>query len=55
MNLAGGSWTWSASLRFVFILPILSAIVALRGLALVPIGILRNGFSVQGKGAGIYE
>ena len=55
MNLAGGSWIWSASLRFVFMLPILSAIVALRGLALVLIGILLNDFSVQGKGAEIYE
>ena len=30
MNLAGGSWIWSASLRFLFMLPILGVIVAAR-------------------------
>lgn len=27
MNLAGGSWIWSASLRFLFSLPIMAMIV----------------------------
>lgn len=31
MELAGGSWAWSASLRYLFTLPLLLAIVAGRG------------------------
>jgi drug/metabolite transporter (DMT)-like permease len=31
MELAGGSWLWSASLRFIFMVPFLVIIVALRG------------------------
>ncbi|MCL6453215.1 MAG: multidrug resistance efflux transporter family protein [Alicyclobacillus sp.] len=31
MSLAGGSWMWSASLRYLFMFPILLAIVASRG------------------------
>lgn len=30
MNLSGGSWIWSASLRYIFMLPILFMIVALK-------------------------
>ncbi|GIM30156.1 membrane protein [Clostridium polyendosporum] len=30
MNLSGGSWIWSASLRYIFMLPILFIIVALK-------------------------
>ncbi|HUX36731.1 MAG TPA: multidrug resistance efflux transporter family protein [Rectinemataceae bacterium] len=31
MNLSGGSWTWSASLRFMFMLPMLAALLVSRG------------------------
>ena len=31
MNLSGGFWVWSAVLRYVFSLPILLALVGLRG------------------------
>ncbi len=31
MDLSGGSWIWSASLRFIFMLPMLFVLVALRG------------------------
>ncbi len=31
MNLAGGSWIWSASLRYLFMLPLLAVPLALRG------------------------
>ncbi|ALA71750.1 hypothetical protein GT50_17520 [Geobacillus stearothermophilus 10] len=27
MELAGGSWTWSSSLRFFFMVPLLSAVI----------------------------
>lgn len=33
MNLGGGSWLWSASLRFLFMLPILWAVLGTRGRA----------------------
>lgn len=33
MNLGGGSWMWSASLRFLFMFPILWIVLALRGKA----------------------
>ena len=31
MHLGGGSWVWSASLRYLFTLPVLAAILAVRG------------------------
>lgn len=31
MNLSGGSWIWSASLRYFFMLPILFIIVSTKG------------------------
>jgi drug/metabolite transporter (DMT)-like permease len=31
MNLAGGSWVWSAALRFAFMLPMLAGLCAIRG------------------------
>lgn len=31
MELAGGSWMWSASLRYVFMVPLLACIVMFRG------------------------
>src|SRR5512133_2363568 len=31
MDLVGGSWIWSASLRFFFMLPMLAALLASRG------------------------
>jgi len=37
MNLAGGSWIWSASLRYIFMLPLLAAPLALRGELAAPI------------------